>query len=73
MEPTTDRVWLQQTQGTQTVFDGTITSPKEFKGSGEIRIRAGHMNGVNLIVNGQRFEKPLDGAGGPYNLTFKGQ
>lgn len=72
VEPTSDRVWMQATIDGKVTFDATFTSPQEFKG-GEVRLRAGHMNGVNLIVNGQRFEKPLDGAGGPFNLVFKGQ
>jgi hypothetical protein len=64
-------VWYESTiDGVKDAGKLANGTTKEFKGA-DIRIRAGHMEGVSLVVNGQRFEQPL--RGGPYNLTFKGQ
>lgn len=64
-------VWYEATidgaKSAGKILNGTA---KEFKGA-DIQIRAGHMEGVSLVINGQRFEQPL--RGGPYNLRFKGQ
>ncbi|HYF95463.1 MAG TPA: helix-turn-helix domain-containing protein [Symbiobacteriaceae bacterium] len=64
-----NRVWYEATVDGKKE-EGTLTASKELKGA-DIRVRIGHMEGVSLVVNGQRFEKPLQG--GPYNLVFKGQ
>lgn len=72
MELKGGNVWVEWTidgkTSSATLPNGTS---KEFKGT-DIRLRAGHMDGVTLVVNGQRFEALYKG-GGPYNLTFKGQ
>lgn len=70
VEPTGGGVWMQPTIDGKALTDETLAKAKEYKGN-EVRLRMGHMNGVNLTVNGTRFDKPLEG--GPYNLIFKGQ
>ncbi len=69
-EPGPDPVWVRATVDGEVVHDGSISEPMEFKGQA-ITLRVGHMIGVSLEVNGQRFEEPLEG--GPYTLIFEGQ
>jgi cytoskeletal protein RodZ len=66
-----ERVWYSAAVDGKTTSE-TVSTPatKVFKGS-DIRIQVGHMEDVSLVVNGQRFDKPL--TSGPYNLIFKGQ
>ncbi len=68
--PTGDRVWVQVWDGEKKVAEAELRAAAEYKGT-NLRIQMGHMNGVSLVVNGQRFEKPMEG--GPYWLTFKAQ
>jgi len=72
MELKGGNVWVEWTldgkTSSATLPNGTI---REFKGT-NIRLRTGHLDGVSLVVNGQRFEQLVKG-GGPYTLTFKGQ
>jgi cytoskeleton protein RodZ len=70
VEPGTRAVWLQAEVDGKTAYAATTTKPVELTGT-KIRIRAGHMDGVSLTVNGQRFDKPLDAV--TYNLIFNGQ
>ncbi|MDB4894570.1 MAG: hypothetical protein JWN15_832 [Firmicutes bacterium] len=70
VEPGTRPVWLQAEVDGKTAYAATTTKPVELTGT-KIRIRAGHMDGVSLTVNGQRFDKPLDAV--TYNLIFNGQ
>ncbi len=65
-----ERVWMRAYVDDQQVYDGFPTEPLEYKGS-RVRLHMGNMIGVSLVVNGQRFEKPLDR--GPYMLIFTGQ
>lgn len=65
-----ERLWMEATVDGKKAFDGFPTQVIEFKGA-QIRLRMGHMNGVSLLVNGQRFDKPLEK--GPYTLVFNGQ
>lgn len=69
IEPTSP-LWLTATVDGKDAGQSTSAQAREFKGS-QIRIRVGHMDNVSLVVNGQRFEKPLDNR--PYNLIFQGQ
>lgn len=70
IEPGTRPVWLlAEADGTR-VFEGTTSKPFDVTGT-KIRIRAGHMDGVSVTVNGQRFDKPLGAI--TYNLIFNGQ
>lgn len=64
-----EAVWYQAVVDGKTTAEKT-TQAREFKGA-DIRIQMGHMEGISLVVNGQRFDRPLEG--GPYNLIFKGQ
>jgi transcriptional regulator with XRE-family HTH domain len=72
LEPGAEPVWMQAfVDGKDDpAFEGYPQGPIEFKGS-RIRLRMGHMDGVSLVVNGQRFDKPLER--GPYWLNFTGQ
>jgi len=65
------RLWMAATVDKVAVYDGFPSdrgTPLDFKGK-EMSLRMGHMDGVSLIVNGQRFDKPLDR--GPYTLLFR--
>jgi cytoskeleton protein RodZ len=64
------RVWMKADVDGKTAFEGFPTGPLEFKGN-EVKLRMGTMSGVSVIVNGQRFDKPLDNQ--TYNLIMKGQ
>lgn len=68
--PGGERVWIQAFVDGNKASEAIITNAVEFKGA-KVRIQMGHMNGVSVVVNGQRFERPLDG--GPYWLNFNGQ
>jgi hypothetical protein len=63
-----DRVWLQATVDGAQRFTGVPDGPLQWKGK-QIRVRMGHMDGVSLVVNGQRFNEPL--RSGPFTLIFK--
>ena len=71
-EPTGGQVWTEVTIDGGKPVQQTLRQVTTFKGK-EIRIVAGHMNGVHLVVNGQRFEKPLDGSPIVHNLIFRGE
>jgi len=65
------RLWMQAIVDQVRVYDGYPTdrgTPLEFKGK-ELSLRMGHMDGVSLVINGQRFDKPLER--GPYTLVFR--
>jgi cytoskeleton protein RodZ len=72
MEIAGKAVWMEAEVDGQIRFRGTATAtaPASFTG-GQMRIRAGHMDDVSLVVHGQRFEKPLKS--GPFWLIFKGE
>jgi hypothetical protein len=70
LEPGTKPVWLQAEVDGKPAYAATTTKPLELKGT-QIRVRAGHMDGVSVTVNGQRFDKPLDAV--TYNLIFKAE
>ena len=63
-------VWASISVNGAKAVDERISGAKEYKGK-QLKIRMGHMEGVNLVINGQRFDKPL--SGGPYNLIMNGQ
>lgn len=67
-----ERLWMEvRNQDEKVLFSDIVRGDlPEFKGAG-LKFQMGHMNGVNLVVNGQRFEKPLQS--GPYLLLFKAQ
>lgn len=65
-----ERVWMKGTVDGQDKYEGFPNAPLEFKGS-QIRLRMGFMDGVSVIINGQRFDHKL--AKGPYTLIFQGQ
>jgi transcriptional regulator with XRE-family HTH domain len=67
VEPCTCKLWMQAIVDGQIKFDGFPTSPLSYQGT-KIRLHMGHMDDVSLIVNGQRFDKPLKS--GPFWLTF---
>lgn len=71
-EPTGGGVWTEVTIDGGRPVQRTLTTATTFKGK-EIRIIAGHMNDVNLVVNGQRFEKPLDRSPVVHHLIFRGE
>lgn len=71
-EPGPNPVWTRTVvDGAATFTDATLTAPRDFKANQTLTIRVGHMENVSLVVNGQRFEKPLDNK--PYNLIFNRQ
>lgn len=70
IEPNGQRVWMQVTVDGKLVFDGFPSKNMDFKG-GQIKARMGHMNEISVVVNGQRFDKPLKN--GPYTLLFNKQ
>lgn len=70
-----ERLWVQWWVDEKEVFQGdavdargTVRAPAELKGK-SMRLRMGHMRGVSLTINGQRFEKPLEN--GPYTLIIQ--
>lgn len=63
-------VWMEAEVDGKIRFSGHAAAPVSFTGS-QMRIRAGHMDDVSLVVNGQRFERPLKS--GPFWLIFKGE
>jgi len=65
-----ERVWMRAYIAEKQVYEGFPTDPLEYKGA-QLRLRMGNMTGVSLVVNGQRFERPLEK--GPYTLIFTGQ
>jgi cytoskeleton protein RodZ len=67
VEPCTCKLWMQAIVDGQMKFDGFPSSPQSYQGT-KIRLRMGHMDDVSLVVNGQRFEKPMKS--GPFWLTF---
>jgi cytoskeleton protein RodZ len=69
IEPVSN-LWLQATVDGKDAGMSTNAEPREFKGN-QILINVGHMDRVSLVVNGQRFDKPLDQKS--YNLIFEGQ
>jgi transcriptional regulator with XRE-family HTH domain len=70
VEPENAGVWLRATVDGAVRAEATYRAPVEFKGR-QVSLLAGHMNSVSLVVNGQRFDKPL--SGGPYTLNFIGE
>lgn len=67
VEPSTDRVWYEATVDGKIVFSETTTEAHDFKGS-SIKLHMGHMDGVSLVINGVRIDKPLEH--GPWWLFF---
>lgn len=65
-----DPAWLQATVDGVKKHEGTTRQTLTLEGA-QISIRMGHMNGVSVVVNGQRFDKPLQS--GPYTLIFSGE
>lgn len=66
----TKRLWMAATVDKVVVYDGFPSdkgTPLDFKGKA-MSLRMGHMDGVSLVINGQRFDKPLDR--GPYTLVL---
>lgn len=61
-------VWMAWTVDGATVYDGKPTEPVEFEGR-EIEINIGHLQGVDLVINGEPFDPGLEG--GPYILQFR--
>lgn len=69
-----DAVWLEAEGDGQLLFHGELPAgekePLFFKGQ-RIVIDMGFMDGISLTVNGERFEKPLEG--GPWRLIFEAE
>lgn len=65
-------VWLEAKGDGKTLYSGTLPEgakdPFTFTG-GSVVIDVGHMDGISLTVNGQRFETPL--TSGPWELVFQ--
>ncbi len=64
-------LWMAATVDKVVAYDGfpsQTRTPLDFKGK-EMSLRMGHMDDVSLVINGQRFDKPLQK--GPYTLVFR--
>ncbi|HYG59378.1 MAG TPA: hypothetical protein VD902_15050, partial [Symbiobacteriaceae bacterium] len=70
VEVTGGAVWATISADGKPPAEERLTGKKELKGKA-LRLRMGHMEDVNLVINGQRFDKPL--SGGPYNLILNAQ
>lgn len=68
--PVRERLWLDWFVDGKRVYNGLLEEPLEFEGK-EIEINVGHLQGINLTINGQPYAHGLEG--GPYLLHFVGE
>lgn len=66
---TTQRTWVQAMAGDKLLYDNFPVAPQEFRGA-NLRIRLGHMIGVTLYINGEKYDTGLKE--GPYTFVFSG-